>query len=393
MKIAFITFEYPPFIIGGAGIYALNITRELAKLGHEVVVFTPDILENTSGSDLYNLKIQKVSVNKQLPFKALQFWLRLPNEVKKIEKYTKFDIVHFNGISYWFLKKKLSTAKHIVTIHHLVINAITNNNLSFLSRIKDISGENNLFMSFLEKKCIESADKIVAVSNFTKKNIIESYGIDPDRIEVIYNGINLDGYLFTKDEITKAKKKLNLIEMPILLFVGRVDDPRKGLSFLLNTLQKVLRKVDITLLAVGKGDQTEARKLIEILGISNNVVFTGFINDNFLKRCYLLCDIYICPSRLEGFGLTLVEAMIAGKPIVATNVGAIPEIVINGMNGILVKSGDVDGMCLAICTLLNNQKMMDEIGKANAESVGKIFSWNKNAQKLLEIYIDLPVNR
>ncbi len=392
MRIAFVTFEYPPFINGGAGIYALNITRELVKLGHQVVVFTPDVSENKSKSDLYTLKIKKVPVNKKLPFKALQFWLHLPNEIQKFEKDTRFDIVHFNGISYWFLKKRLSKAKHIVTIHHLVKDAIKNNNLSFISRLKDISGENSLFMSFLEKKCIKSPDKLVAVSNFTKKQIIESYDIDPAQIEVIYNGIDLNGYSFPDEEIVKTKKQLNLTEQPVILFVGRVDDPRKDLDFLLRSIHKVLGEVDVTLLVTGKGDQAESRKLIDSLGIAKNVVFTGYVDDKYLKKCYALCDIYVCSSKLEGFGLTLVEAMMAGKPIVATNVGAIPEIIQNGINGILVESGDIEGMCMSICTLLKNQKMVDDIGKKNAEHVGNKFNWNQDARELLEVYTNLLVN-
>jgi glycogen synthase len=388
MRIAFISFEYPPFIIGGAGIYALNITHELAKLGHQVVVFTPNISEHTLRSELHNLEIQKVSVNKKLPFKALQFWLRLPNEIKKIEDETKFDIVHFNGLSYWFLQKRLSKAKHIVTVHHLVIDSIKNNNLSFISRMKDISGENSFFVSFVEKKCIKSPDRLVAVSSFTKKQIIESYDIDSDKIEVIYNGIDLNGYSFNEYETENTKKQLHLMERPVLLFVGRIDDPRKNLSFLLTALNKVLDVMDVTLLVVGKGDQTKARKLIDFLGISNNVVFTGFLDDNSLKKYYSLCDIYVCPSKLEGFGLTLVEAMAAKKPIVATNVGAVPEIVKDGINGILVKSGDLDDMCLAICTLLKNPKMINDISKNNAENVDEKFSWNKNVRKLLELYAD-----
>jgi len=380
MRVAFITFEYPPFIIGGAGIYALNITHELAKLGHQVVVFTLDSSEIALGSSTPNLVVQRVSIHKNLPFKALQFWLRLPNEVKKLERRNRFDIIHFNGISYWFVKRKLSKAKHIVTVHHLIKDAIKNNHLGIISRIKDISGENNFFMFFLERNCITFSDKLIAVSNFTKKQIIESYNIDPEKINVIYNGIDLNDYSFTKEEITKTKNQLNLIDRPIILFVGRVDDPRKNLDLLLRSLRKVLEKIDVTLLVVGKGDQTKARKLINSLEISNNVVFTGYVDEKTLKKYYILCDLYVCPSKLEGFGLTLLEAMVAGKPIVATNVGAIPEIV-EGY-GVLVNSENKDELSEAIVKSLNNRENCDK------KDISKIslFSWKKAAMGLSDIY-------
>ncbi len=390
MRIAFVTFEYPPFIIGGAGIYAWNITRELAKLGHEVIVFTPVSSENAPESDLPNLKIQKVTVNKKLPFKALQFWLGLPSEIKKFEKETPFDIIHFNGISYWFLKKRLSKAKHIVTVHHLVKDAIINNNLNFFSRVKDIGGENSFFMSFLEKKCIKSPDKLIAVSNFTKKQIVESYDIDPDQIEVIYNGIDVNGYLFSNEEITITRKKLGLNNSPVILFVGRLDDPRKGLVFLINSLVNVLNKIDVTLLVVGKGDTNKVKNFVDSLGISRNVVFTGFVDENNLKKYYSLCDIYVCPSRLEGFGLTILEAMAAGKPIVATKVGAIPEILSGDVNGILVESDNIDMMSSAICTLLQNLTLSNCMIN-NSISLCNKFNWNKNANELLYVYSQLLV--
>ena len=113
MRIAFVTFEYPPFIIGGAGVYALNVTHELAKLGHQIVVFVPDIAGVEYEKDLENIVFSKVKIKNKLPFNALQYWLHLPAEVKKAESENKFDIIHFNGISYWFLKQKISNAPHI----------------------------------------------------------------------------------------------------------------------------------------------------------------------------------------------------------------------------------------------------------------------------------------
>ncbi len=90
MKVAFVTFEYPPFIMGGAWIYATNITRELAKLGHQMIVFTPQINDLEEKKDeSNNREIERIRMNKRLPFRALQFWLHLPSEVKKSRKQKK----------------------------------------------------------------------------------------------------------------------------------------------------------------------------------------------------------------------------------------------------------------------------------------------------------------
>ena len=368
----------------------MNTTHELAKLGHQVIVFTPEINDlEEEKCDITNLEIRSLKLNEKLPFRALQFWLCLPEAIKKAEKENRFDIIHFNGISYWFLKKRISKAPHVLTVHHLVRDAIRNNNLGLISRIRDIRGENSCFIPLIEKKYIKSVDKIIAVSNFTKKQITETYKITSDKIEVVHNGIDLNGYTFTKEKLEESKKQLNLPKKPTLLFVGRVDDPRKGLDSLLKVFKKVLEKIDTMLLVVGKGNQTAAKKLAKSLGILENVVFTGFVDRTTLKKYYAICDIYICPSRLEGFGLTILEAMAAGKPIVATDVGAIPEVVKNGENGILVELNDINGMADAIYAFLQDERLRGNVGERNVNYAKGRFSWEKSAKEIEQQYHQL----
>ena len=389
MRIAFITFEYPPFILGGAGTYAVNVTRELAKLGHDVTVFTPQIESIESVDNTENLKVCRIALNDNLPFRALQFWLKLPEALKDIESSNKFDIIHFNGLSYWFIKKKLSEAPNIVTIHHLVTDSIKCNNLSLISRIKDISGENSFLIPFLEKRCIKYADKIVSVSKFTKKQIVDTYGTSPEKIYVIYNGIELKEQTFTEEELEESRKQFGIPQKPVILFVGRVDDHRKGLDLLLKSLKIVLEKIDCILLVVGKGNQNEARTLATSLEIQDNVFFTGFVNEINLKKCYQLCNVYVVPSRLEGFGLTILEAMAAGKPVVATNVGAIPEIITDKENGFLVEPNDIDSISNTICMILQNGMLLQNYKKDEIHFINDIFNWEKNVKEIEHIYAKL----
>jgi glycosyltransferase involved in cell wall biosynthesis len=386
MRIAFVTFEYPPFIIGGAGVYAFNITHELAKLGHQIVIFVPDILGINYSTNFANIEFKRVRINGKLPFRALYYWLNLPLEVESAEVDKKFDIIHFNGISYWFLKKKISAAPHIITIHHLVTDAIKSNKSGIASRIKDISGETSFFITFLERRCINSADKIIAVSNFTKNQIINTYNLDSSKVCVVYNGIDLERYNYSEEMINDTKKHLNLDGKPVILFVGRINDPRKGLKFLLFSLQKIITRFDLMLVVVGKGDQEELKNFSKSLGIYDNVLFAGFVDDSDLKKYYSACDVYVCPSRLEGFGLTILEAMAAGKPIVGTKVGAIPELIKNGVNGVLVDSEDINSMSHAICSLLQDKVKANYIGRENLNFVRDNFNWKKCTKDIVNIY-------
>lgn len=388
MKIAFITFEYPPLIFGGAGIYAINLANRLANLGHFVTIFTPSI--GNFDEDVIvtkNLKVKRIKISERLPFRALQFWLFLPGIIKKFETESEFDIIHVNGNSYWFLKK-LSNAPHVLTVHHLVLDSIRSNNLKFIKRIQDMGGENSIFSSLIENRCINSANKIIAVSKFTQTQIVRNYRLKANDIEVIYNGTNLNNYIYN-GELEEIKTRWNLDDRPIILFVGRIDDPRKGLLSLLVAFKKVLTKIDAILLVVGKGEQKEARQLSEALGISSNLLFVGFLSQADLKKCYALCNIFVSSSRLEGFGLTILEAMDAGKPIVATNVGAIPELIKDRENGILVAIDDMDSLSDSIYLLLKDELLAEEIGRRNKQYIKDTFSWDTTADSVENLYYNL----
>jgi glycosyltransferase involved in cell wall biosynthesis len=388
MKIAFVTFEYPPFIIGGAGVHAAHITEELARLGHQVVVFTPAV-GNTDGVEQpsdSNLQVWHVPVRETIPFKALQFWINLPGEIKKAEEERKFDIIHINGLSYWFLPRRLSTAPQVLTVHHLVRDAAENTGLDLFSRIKDIGGENGFFVPQIEIRALESVDRIIAVSNYTKDRILQTYHIPSDMVDVVYNGVDFDDCTFTQEDLDETRKQLGLPDLPVILFVGRVNDPRKGLDVLIRAFRKVLDEVDATLLVVGKGDQTTARDLAG--PALDRVVFTGFVDDVTLKKCYALCDLYVCPSRLEGFGLTILEAFAAGKPVVATRVGAIPELLLIRGDNILVQKEDVHTMADSIVRCLNKSQNRVK-GMPSINSVYDVFNWEKSAKEIEVAYYAL----
>ncbi|MHC1709797.1 MAG: glycosyltransferase family 4 protein [Methanomassiliicoccales archaeon] len=324
MKIAFITFEYPPSAIGGAGVYASNLTRELVKLGNEVVVFTPEI--DIPETDVTNgLRVYRVKVNRRLPLISVQFWMNLPKALEMVHSVNKFDVVHVNGTSYWFLTGKIINVPHIVTIHHLSRDA-KGDGLSGNSTGFQLVGESSIVYQYLESMCVKFADRIIAVSKFTKGRIIDTYNIPVNIIEVIYNGFTPLRTDISNDEIVNFKKRFGLCLRPIILFVGRIDDPRKGLDVLLDAFSMVSRKVNAQLLIVGKGDKRGVLKKAQELGISANIIIAGFLKLDDLACSYSICDIYVCPSAMEGFGLTLLEAINHRKKIIATNVGAIPEV-------------------------------------------------------------------
>ena len=381
MKVAFITLNYPS-IITGADTFAKNIVEELAELGCQMTVFSlgRDGFEDVFFND--NLRVIKVPIIKNLPFFGLQYSLKLVKLIKKYHIKEKFDIIHFNGHIILPFGKKLTDAPQIVTMHHSCLDAINQIKTNYLNRILNVSSETGIIMPFIEKKLIESAQKITVPSQFTKNSILTNYQIDPSSVLVIKNGIKWDESKQTK-KLEKNDDKFDTGKKT-LLFVGTVDNSRKGVDILLRIFEKVIKEYDCQLLVVGSGNKDKAISLAKSLNINDNIYFTGYVDENTLNRYYNQCDIFVFPSRMEGFGIVILEANAVGKPVIAFNVGAAPELIKNYYNGILIEDNDITSFANAILYLLKGGKL--KFSKKEIISHAKKHTWKNSAKELYDLY-------
>lgn len=393
MKVAFISDQYPPYVFTGAGIYAKNIAKELARLGVEVHVVT----RRLKGSLGYEVKdsvfIHRLAfINRQL-LQTPSFYFNLAREFGKIEQEVGgFDIVHGNGTSDFILgKKSIGQTPRVATFHHSARDAVNTLRPSLFERMRltAIGGEIGIG-PFVEGQYIQKADRIIAVSEYTKATLISIYSVPSHKIEVIYNGWEEKNLAFSQKERYQARDKYNISkDKPSLLFVGRVDDIRKGLDVLLRAFKIVLAERAATLVIAGAGNQRRHRSLLSSLDIASHVIFTGYVDDMTLAKLYSICDVFVCPSLLEGFGLVILDAMAAGKPVVATNAGGIPEIIEPGENGLLVQAGNENELAMAIAQLLNDDAQARVIGENNGRKLRSQYSWRLAAQKTAAVYTSL----
>jgi len=379
MRICFISFEYPPFVFGGAGVYAKRITKELTSFGHEIHVITPSFLEKTSLSEK-NLFLHYLPIIHNRFLKAPSFWFRLANEYKEIRKsFGGFDILHSNSTSDFSLTRSQVKEPRVITVHHLA--KLVARQVSPLQRLLDLSGETGL-LPLIEKEIVTRADGIIAVSNFTQESLASVYGVNRAKITVIPNGVDATEYVFNEEETQGVKTSLKIGNHFSFLFVGRINDKRKGLSNLLQSFSILCKEKCklVKLIVVGSGDQSFFKNLVNSYGISEQVIFTGFVNDYLLRKIYCASDAYVCPSSLEGFGLTVLEGMAAGKPIIAYDVGAINELVKNGENGILLKNHNPQSLAEAMSFFVDNVELARKLGDKNRKYVAERFSWKKVAE-------------
>lgn len=230
-------------------------------------------------------------------------------------------------------------------------------------------------------------DKIVAVSEDIKKDIIRYDKVDPSKIEVIPNGIDVER--FNPKNTTDIRKEFSLEESDIIIgFVGRIV-PAKGLEYLLDAFPYVKEEFkSIKLLIVGEGSLVEELKeKAKKNSIFDNIIFTGRRRD--IPEILSGINIFVMPSIAEGLPNALLEAMAMGKPIVATEVGGIPEVIKNRFNGILVPPRDTRALATAMKELIGNAQVAAKMGQAARDLVQDNFTIKAIAQKWQSLYLSI----
>jgi glycosyltransferase involved in cell wall biosynthesis len=215
--------------------------------------------------------------------------------------------------------------------------------------------------ALLERLASHFADEVVAVSHRTRDELIRFEGIPPEKISVIYNGINIK--LTRKESREGLRMELGLTNGETVIgTVGRLED-QKGLELLLASMPHVLRQSPNTrFLIVGGGSkEQELKQLASELQVSEHVLFTGWRSDAVdLIQAF---DVFVTTSRFEGMPMVLLEAMALSKPIVATSVGGVSEVVKDGQNGILVKSRDPEEVSKALLALISDRRSAEQMGR------------------------------
>ena len=229
-------------------------------------------------------------------------------------------------------------------------------------------------------------DKIITGSEFSKKQLINEWGIKEEKIEVVCYGVS-ECYS-PEEKNVRLENKYQTQGKKVLLYLGALKK-RKNLFFLLECLKGLseLSGKEWICLVSGRGkDAGELKKQTELLGLSHKVKFCGYIPEDEKVSMLNLCDIFLFPSLLEGFGMAAVEAMACGKPVIALKNASLPEIIKNGETGFLVSPGDKKEYISSLSYLIESNKECVEMGVKAASHVKKTFNWDKCAEKVMSSY-------
>lgn len=390
MKIGYFTDLFPyqnpitgnilkPSFSGGTGEAVYNLTVQMAKRGHEVYVFTTACGEGDSLSRYGNISITRHKPN----FTVGQSGIALRHLIEPLISSVDLDIVHLHtgglpasvgGIIH--AKKKNAP---LISTHH----ADPISGFGTPARRAGIYLYSHLCSYLLSKsdKIIVPSKSYATASNYLKKHQYKTI--------IIPNGLDMQT-IQTPLSKRESRATLNLSsEKKILLFVGSLY-PHKGINVLIWAMPTIAKQhPDVLLLVGGKGIiEDELKQLTKELGLQNNIQFLGHIIGELKSLYYKASDIFVLPSLTESFGIVNLEAMANGLPIVASNVGGVPDIVKDGTNGLLATPGDPDDFAKKILSLCNSKTLRNQFGMTG-KALSKEYSWETIADKTESVYLSL----
>ncbi|KAA3602761.1 MAG: glycosyltransferase family 1 protein [Calditrichaeota bacterium] len=321
--------------------------------------------ENNIPIDFLNLEIKSNPISKFL--KVLNYFRR---EKPYLVQANQTETIFFLGLTKYFFKAKGIIAS--ILIHEL---------WKMRKELKVLLAKIPCKIAF------RNYDSVVCVANSVKNFEAKANFHNPSKLTVIHNGIILSDYENLKPT-SDLRKELGIPpETKLILNVGRLDE-KKGLRFLVEAMPQILNQFPKTkLLLVGDGDfRTELEARIKRLKLEDSVLLLGLKKVNEVQNIYQNSDIFVFPTLTEALSNVLLESMVNGLPVIATNTGGNPEVIENGKSGILIPLENSKAIADNVCDLLSNPQKMKILSQSASKRVRENFSFNKTVNEYLKLY-------
>ena len=389
MRIGILSYRSHPYS-GGQGIYIKHLSKALSDRGHQVSVLSgppyPELDESVElikipSLGLFETQNRMSSFGLNLLFRPLDLyeWLTVmtggfPEPYtfgKRVLKYIEhnksdFEIILDNQSLSGSLLRIQEILPLVVTIHHPITKdhkLEMQNATNWKEKLSSKRWHNFLPM---QKRVAPKLKKIICVSKPSKKDVVEEFHVDPNRIEVILNGIDIN----TFKPLSFDKREENKI-----ITTASADIPLKGLKYLVKALPKILHSFPkTTLTVIGKSpNNSEVSKLIEELNLSNVITFRSGISEKEIVDLYHSSELAVIPSLYEGFGFGAGEAMACGVPLISTHSGGLEEVV--GDAALKIIPSSAEEIEKAVIKLFNNPEDMRKLSIKGRQRMEEIFDW------------------
>ncbi|SPM36543.1 Glycogen synthase [Mycobacterium rhizamassiliense] len=402
MRIALLSYRSKTHC-GGQGVYIRHLSHGLVELGHEVEIFSgppyPELLDprvrltEVPSLDMYRepdpFRIPRPSeIHDSIDLQELltvwtagfpeprTFTLRMARLLA--ERADDFDVVHDNqSLGTGLLTIAATGIPVVATVHHPITR----------DRVLDIAAAKwwrkplvRRWYGFLDmqQQVARQIPDLLTVSSSSSADIVSDFGVSPEQLHVVPLGVNTE--LFKPNSAPRQPGRV--------MAIASADTPLKGVATLLKAIARLRVNRDLELRLVAKVEPNgPTHKLIAELGISDIVHITSGLSDAELADLFASAEVACIPSLYEGFSLPAVEAMSSGTPIVASRVGALPEVLgTDGACAELVPPGDVDALTGALGELLDSPEKRRTLGKAGRTRAINVFSWEAVAAQTVQVY-------
>lgn len=383
MRVVMLTWEYPPRIVGGISRVVYDLSQKLGEQSIEVHVVTCyDRYMKEFEKDGY-VYVHRVHLPDIETFDFIQ-WVYHFNVamieylISLMNKIGKFDLIHAHD---WLVAFSAVTIKNSYCIPMISTIHATEN-----GRNNGIYTDLQRYINSVEWWLTYQSYRVIVNSEYMKREVIKNFNLPGDKVEIINNGINVRKFDKCVYDM-EVRRKYARDNEKIVFFVGRLVN-EKGVSVLIEAVPKVIYGYnDVKFVVVGKGSQKEYLKSrVNELGVASKVYFTGYMDDNDLRLLYKCVDVAVYPSLYEPFGIVALEAMLAGVPVVVSDVGGLGEIVEHDIDGKKCLVGNSNSLADCILDILKNKERVDSVVKKAREKVLEKFNWDVLKEDYKRVY-------
>jgi phosphatidylinositol alpha-1,6-mannosyltransferase len=373
LSVAVFTSDFPPGAVAGIGQWAYGVTQGLCRLGHRVTVFAQ------------RSSVRRRAMHEGAPYRVVAMgdleWRTFRStyaayHAARVAFSRRFDVLI---ATHWALSPGAVWISQWYPLKTVVVTHGT---------------EVGRKMNFLEfrrfRYAVTNASLTLSVSRFTKQKILDRLKIADDGVAWIPCGLNIERFQGSPD-VSDLRQRFGLTGGPVILTVARLSE-KKGHDVVIRALPRILQRFpDAKYLIAGRGTPesvTRLKGIAESCGVSNHVVFTGFLESADIPRIYHLCDVFVMVTRelggkFEGFGISFLEANACGKPIVGGRSGGIPDAVLEGQTGFLVDPTSEAEVAEKVNLLFGDPELRRKMGETGRRRVEAELTWTRIAERII----------
>ncbi|WP_404428704.1 glycosyltransferase family 4 protein [Sutcliffiella horikoshii] len=374
--IVMLSWEFPPAVIGGLGQHVWQLSRQLAKAGHDVSVVTPHCLgapekETVEGIKVYRAKEVEISYDDFHLFVA-QTNMNLVERVRNISSHNKVTIIHAHDWLVGFAARALQNSMKLPIVS--TIHALEEGRSNLESKMQ-------LQTAKWEESLIQHSDVLIVCSIYMKKEVEKRINGEK-KVYIIPNGVDL-----SDEESSSVQDFINRRSFShLVLFLGRMV-PEKGITTLIDAAKKIHETYpECLFILAGKGPYlSDFKELVRKEGLEKHMLFIGYVNEREKATLLKRCDMLVVPSNYEPFGIVAIEGMAAGKPVIAARTGGLSSIINDGETGLLFEPENVSNLIEKISTLIEDPTLCGKLGEASNE-VKQKYNWEDVRDQTEAVY-------